>query len=121
LGWTHLRQIICLDDPLQRELYAEMCRMERWNTRTLNAERDLEAAIETDQIGETMRDGHANVIEDDRKPERRFLDRIVNGADLIREVAPQARPSRLIQENASATSDFAAFRTNKRGTMRRAS
>lgn len=35
LSWTHLRRIIYLDDPLQREFYAEMCRMERWNTRTL--------------------------------------------------------------------------------------
>ena len=35
LGWTHLRQIIALDDPLKREFYAEMCRMERWSTRTL--------------------------------------------------------------------------------------
>lgn len=35
LGWTHLRQIIYLDDPLKRDFYAEMCRMERWNTRTL--------------------------------------------------------------------------------------
>jgi predicted nuclease of restriction endonuclease-like (RecB) superfamily len=36
LNWTHLRQIIYLDDPLKRDFYAEMCRMERWNTRTLN-------------------------------------------------------------------------------------
>lgn len=35
LSWTHLRQIIYLDDPLQRDFYAEMCRIERWNTRTL--------------------------------------------------------------------------------------
>jgi predicted nuclease of restriction endonuclease-like (RecB) superfamily len=35
LGWTHLRQIIALDDPLKREFYAEMCRIERWSTRTL--------------------------------------------------------------------------------------
>lgn len=35
LGWTHIRQIIALDDPLKREFYAEMCRMERWSTRTL--------------------------------------------------------------------------------------
>ncbi|MBI3880882.1 MAG: DUF1016 domain-containing protein [Verrucomicrobia bacterium] len=35
LGWTHFRQIIYLDDPLQRDFYAEMCRIERWNTRTL--------------------------------------------------------------------------------------
>src|SRR5258707_76960 len=35
LGWTHLRQIIALEDPLKRDFYAEMCRMERWSTRTL--------------------------------------------------------------------------------------
>jgi len=36
LSWTHLRRIIYLDDPLKRDFYAEMCRMERWNTRTLH-------------------------------------------------------------------------------------
>jgi predicted nuclease of restriction endonuclease-like (RecB) superfamily len=35
LGWTHFRQIIAQDDPLKRDFYAEMCRIERWNTRTL--------------------------------------------------------------------------------------
>jgi DUF1016 N-terminal domain len=35
LSWTHLRSIIYLDDPLKREFYAEMCRVERWSTRTL--------------------------------------------------------------------------------------
>ncbi|MGD1045760.1 MAG: PDDEXK nuclease domain-containing protein [Bacteroidota bacterium] len=35
LSWTHLRQIIYLDDPLKREFYSEMCRVERWSTRTL--------------------------------------------------------------------------------------
>jgi predicted nuclease of restriction endonuclease-like (RecB) superfamily len=36
LSWTHLRRIIYLEDPLKRDFYAEMCRIERWNTRTLN-------------------------------------------------------------------------------------
>ncbi len=36
LGWTHFLHIIALDDPLKRDFYAEMCRVERWNTRTLN-------------------------------------------------------------------------------------
>ena len=36
LSWTHLRRIIYFDDPLKRDFYAEMCRIERWNTRTLN-------------------------------------------------------------------------------------
>jgi len=35
LGWTHFRSIIYLDDSLQREFYAEMCRIENWSTRTL--------------------------------------------------------------------------------------
>jgi predicted nuclease of restriction endonuclease-like (RecB) superfamily len=35
LGWTHFRQIIALDDPLKRDFYSGMCRMEKWNTRTL--------------------------------------------------------------------------------------
>ena len=35
LGWTQIRQIIYLDDPLKRDFYAEMCRIEKWNTRTL--------------------------------------------------------------------------------------
>ena len=35
LGWTHFRAIIPLKDDLQRDFYAEMCRIERWSTRTL--------------------------------------------------------------------------------------
>ena len=35
LSWTHLRQIIYLDDALKRDFYAEMCRLERWSTRAL--------------------------------------------------------------------------------------
>ncbi len=36
LSWTHFRRIIYLDDPLKRDFYAEMCRIEKWNTRTLH-------------------------------------------------------------------------------------
>ena len=36
LSWTHFRFIIYLDDSLQRDFYAEMCRIERWSTRTLH-------------------------------------------------------------------------------------
>lgn len=35
LSWTHFKQIIYLDDPLKRDFYSEMCRIERWSTRTL--------------------------------------------------------------------------------------
>jgi len=37
LGWSHFVQIIALDDPLKRDFYAQMCRIERWSTRTLHA------------------------------------------------------------------------------------
>ncbi len=35
LGWSHFVEIIPLKDPLQREFYAEMCRLERWSVRQL--------------------------------------------------------------------------------------
>ncbi|MBW1898645.1 MAG: hypothetical protein JRI61_06245 [Deltaproteobacteria bacterium] len=30
LTWTHFRKIIYLDDSLQRDFYAEMCRVAGW-------------------------------------------------------------------------------------------
>lgn len=35
LSWTHFLAIIYIKEPLQRDFYAEMCRIERWSTRTL--------------------------------------------------------------------------------------
>ena len=35
LGWSHFVEIIPLKDSLQRQFYAEMCRLERWSVRTL--------------------------------------------------------------------------------------
>jgi len=35
LGWSHFLAILPLKDPLQRDFYAEMCRIERWSVRTL--------------------------------------------------------------------------------------
>jgi predicted nuclease of restriction endonuclease-like (RecB) superfamily len=35
LGWTHFRQLIAIEEPLKRDFYAEMCRLENWSTRTL--------------------------------------------------------------------------------------
>ena len=36
LTWTHFKRLIYLDDPLKREFYVQMCRVERWPTRTLD-------------------------------------------------------------------------------------
>lgn len=31
LSWTHFKSVIYMDDPLKRDFYAEMCRIERWS------------------------------------------------------------------------------------------
>lgn len=35
LSWTHFRELLGIEEPLKREFYAEMCRVEQWSTRTL--------------------------------------------------------------------------------------
>lgn len=40
LGWTHFTMLIPVKDPLKREFYAEMCRVERWSTRDLRQQLD---------------------------------------------------------------------------------
>jgi len=35
LTWTHIKTIIYLDDELKRNFYIEMCRLEKWSSRTL--------------------------------------------------------------------------------------
>ncbi|MFA4838548.1 MAG: PDDEXK nuclease domain-containing protein [Candidatus Neomarinimicrobiota bacterium] len=40
LSWTHIIALIPLDKPLQRDFYAEMCRIERWSVRTLRRKID---------------------------------------------------------------------------------
>jgi len=36
LSWTHIRTLIYVEDPLKREFYTEMARLEGWSTRQLN-------------------------------------------------------------------------------------
>ena len=35
LSWSHFVQLLPIKDPLARDFYAEMCRIERWDVRTL--------------------------------------------------------------------------------------
>jgi len=39
-GWTHFTMLIPMQDALKRDFYAEMCRVERWSTRTLRQKID---------------------------------------------------------------------------------
>lgn len=40
LSWSHFRQLISLKDPLQKEFYAQMCRIENWSVRELGSRID---------------------------------------------------------------------------------
>ena len=40
LSWSHFVEIIYLKDDLRRDFYAEMCRIENWNVRTLREKID---------------------------------------------------------------------------------
>ncbi|MDO9529225.1 MAG: PDDEXK nuclease domain-containing protein [Syntrophales bacterium] len=40
LSWSHFLEIITLKDDLQRDFYAEMCRIEHWSVRTLRKKID---------------------------------------------------------------------------------
>ena len=35
LSWSHFHALLPLKDPMARDFYAEMCRIERWDVRTL--------------------------------------------------------------------------------------
>jgi len=35
LGWSHFVELLPIKDSLARDFYAEMCRIERWDVRTL--------------------------------------------------------------------------------------
>src|ERR1700733_3203008 len=35
MGWSHFKEILYLENPVQRSFYAQMCRVERWSVRTL--------------------------------------------------------------------------------------
>ena len=35
LRWTHLKTLMYVDDPLKRNFYVELCRLERWSSRQL--------------------------------------------------------------------------------------
>ncbi|MEZ4528331.1 MAG: PDDEXK nuclease domain-containing protein [Desulfobacterales bacterium] len=34
LTWSHIRLVLNMDDPLKREFYIEMCKLEKWSVRT---------------------------------------------------------------------------------------
>ena len=57
LSWSHFKEIIYLKQPLQKEFYAEMCRVERWSVRTLRQKISSGFALNPRLISLTLR-GH---------------------------------------------------------------
>lgn len=39
-SWTHIKTLCYIKDPLKRQFYMEMCRVEHWDTRTLDTKID---------------------------------------------------------------------------------
>ena len=35
LSWTHILAIIPIEDPIKKEFYIEICKLEKWSVRTL--------------------------------------------------------------------------------------
>lgn len=78
LSWTHFKTLIPIEDPLKREFYAEMCRVERWSTRTLHERIDsmlYERTAISRKPEEVIRHELATLREQDRlSPELVFRD-----------------------------------------------
>jgi len=58
LTWSHFVEILPLKQPLEREYYAEMCRIERWSVRTLRERIGSQLYLRT-RYFEKARRGHS--------------------------------------------------------------
>lgn len=78
LSWTHILALIPLKQPLQREFYAEMCRVERWSVRTLRQQIDsmlYECTAISKKPDEVVKEQLAQLRDEDRlSPELVFKD-----------------------------------------------
>lgn len=66
LNWTHFTLLIPLKEPLQREFYAEMCRVEKWTVKTLREKIDsmlYERTAISKKPGETYSTGNTSITQ----------------------------------------------------------
>ncbi len=69
LSWSHFVEILPIKDQLKRDFYAEMCRIERWNVRTLRKKIKgmlYERTAISRKPEETIKNEIAELREDDR-------------------------------------------------------
>jgi len=78
LSWSHFKEVFYLEKPLQREFYAEMCRVEGWSVRTLRERIDsmlYERTALSKKPAELARQEIAELRDEDRMtPELVFRD-----------------------------------------------
>jgi len=78
LSWSHFKDIIYIEDPLKREFYSEMCRMEGWAVRTLRKKIDgmlYERTVSSKKPHELVQHELKRLREEDRlSPELVFKD-----------------------------------------------
>lgn len=75
LSWSHLRLIASVDDPLKRDFYVELCRMERWSVRQLQERMQsmlFERSAISRQPQETIR-RDLKTLRDDGRPSPALL------------------------------------------------
>lgn len=68
LSWSHFRLLIPIKDTIKRDFYAEMCRIERWNVRTLQKKIDsmlFERTALSKKPGELVRHEIDNLRQED--------------------------------------------------------
>ena len=60
LSWSHFVELIPLRRPLQREYYAEMCRIERWSVRHLRER--VDSMLSTTRKGGTRLESKTSCV-----------------------------------------------------------
>ena len=77
LTWTHFIALLPLKDPLAREFYAEMCRVERWSVRTLRQKINgmlFERTVLSKNSAEVVRQELATLRDGQMTPDMVFRD-----------------------------------------------
>jgi len=46
LSWTHIKTLMFIPEPLKRDFYIEMCKLERWSSRQLQEREQRRENIE---------------------------------------------------------------------------
>ena len=61
LSWSHVHALLPIKGPLARAFYAEMCRVERWNVRTLRQKIGLQPEATYKEFLSVRREGKGDV------------------------------------------------------------